>query len=144
MSAKAGVSGQQLDFSYGVAAGDYDNDGWPDIFVANTGKNTLYHNNGNGSFSDVTDASGLGTKPPGTLSVQAAWFDYDNDGLLDLVLSNYTIWRPDKDRRCQRGDVDVYCSPTDVSERSATPVPQLGRRQVQGRNGPVRIWSNCR
>ena len=119
MSAKAGVSGQQLDFSYGVAAGDYDNDGWPDIFVANTGKNTLYHNNGNGSFSDVTDASGLGTKPPETLSVQAAWFDYDNDGLLDLVLSNYTIWRPDKDRRCQRGDVDVYCSP-----RTYPSVPQ--------------------
>jgi enediyne biosynthesis protein E4 len=111
VTAKAGVSGRQLDFSYGVAIGDYDNDGWPDIFIANTGRNTLYHNNGNGSFSDVSDASGLGTKPPETLSVQAAWFDYDNDGLLDLVLSNYTIWSPDKDRRCQRGDVDVYCSP---------------------------------
>ena len=141
---KAGVSGQQLDFSYGVAVGDYDNDGRPDIFIANTGKNTLYHNNGNGAFSDVSDASGLGSKPPGTLSVQAAWFDYDNDGLLDLVLSNYTIWSPDKDRRCQRGDVDVYCSP-----RTYPSVPQrlyhnLGRRQVQRRNGPVRIWSNCR
>ena len=127
VTAKAGVAGQQLDFSYGVAIGDYDNDGRPDIFIANTGKNTLYHNKGNGSFSDVTDASGLGTKPPETLSVQAAWFDYDNDGLLDLVLSNYTIWSPDKDRRCQRGDVDVYCSP-----RTYPSVPQRLYRNLGG------------
>jgi len=108
---QAGVEGADLDFSYGVAAGDYDNDGWTDLFIANTGKNTLYRNNGNGTFSDVTGLSGLGSKPPETLSVQAAWFDYDNDGLLDLVLSNYTLWTPEKDRRCLRGTVDVYCSP---------------------------------
>ena len=108
---QAGVEGADLDFSYGVAAGDYDNDGWTDLFIANTGKNTLYHNNGNGTFSDVTGLSGLASKPPDTLSVQAAWFDYDNDGLLDLVLSNYTLWTPEKDRRCLRGTVDVYCSP---------------------------------
>jgi hypothetical protein len=119
MTAKAGVSGEHLDFGYGVAVGDYDNDGRPDIFIANTGRNTLYHNNGNGSFTDVTDTSGLGNKPPDTLSVQGAWFDYDNDGLLDLVLSNYTLWSPEKDRRCQRGDVDVYCSP-----RTYSSVPQ--------------------
>ena len=109
---KAGLSGRHLDFSYGVAMGDYDNDGWPDIFIANTGKNTLYHNNGNGTFTDVTDQSGLDAKPPETLSVQAAWFDYDNDGLLDLVVSNYTLWTPEKDRRCEKDGVDVYCSPT--------------------------------
>jgi enediyne biosynthesis protein E4 len=119
MTAKAGLSGEHLDFSYGVAIGDYDNDGWPDIFIANTGKNTLYHNNGNGTFTDRTAASGLDTKPADTLSVQAAWFDYDNDGLLDLVLSNYTHWTPGKDQRCQRGDVDVYCSP-----RTYPSVPQ--------------------
>ena len=108
---KAGVSGENLDFSYGVAAGDYDNDGWTDLFIANTGKNTLYHNNGNGTFTDVTAQSGLGSKPPGTLSVQAAWFDFDNDGLLDLVVSNYTVWTPEIDKRCSRGDVEIYCSP---------------------------------
>jgi hypothetical protein len=112
VTAKAGLAGEHLDFSYGVAAGDYDNDGWPDLFIANTGKNTLYRNNGRGAFTDVTEASGLGTKPPETLSVQGAWLDYDNDGLLDLALSNYTVWTPAKDRRCQRGDVDIYCSPT--------------------------------
>jgi enediyne biosynthesis protein E4 len=118
VTAKAGLVGKQLDFSYGVAVGDYDNDGWPDIFIANTGKNTLYHNNGNGTFTDVTDQSGL-VKPPETLSVQAAWFDYDNDGLLDLALSNYTLWTPEKDRRCARGDVEIYCSP-----RTYASVPQ--------------------
>jgi hypothetical protein len=116
---KAGLSGQHLDFSYGVAIGDYDNDGWPDIFIANTGKNTLYHNNGNGTFTDVTDQSGLAAKPPETLSVQGAWFDYDNDGLLDLVVANYTRWTPEKDRRCQREGLDVYCSP-----RTYVSVPQ--------------------
>lgn len=111
VTAKAGVAGEHLDFSYGVAVGDFDNDGRPDIFIANTGKNTLYHNNGNGTFTDVTDQSGLGTKPPNTLSVQAAWFDYDNDGLLDLILSNYTLWAPEKDQRCTMGDVETYCHP---------------------------------
>ena len=108
----AGVTGQDLDFSYGVVAGDYDNDGWTDLFIANTGKNTLYHNNGNRTFTDVTTGSGLDIKPPDTLSVQAAWFDYDNDGLLDLAVSNYTLWTPDSDRRCQRGSLEMYCSPT--------------------------------
>ena len=108
---KAGLTGKHLDFSYGVAAGDYDNDGATDLFIANTGKNTLYHNNGNGTFTDVTDGSGLDLKPKDTLSVQGAWFDYDNDGLLDLVLSNYTLWTPATDRRCLLRDVDAYCSP---------------------------------
>ena len=111
VTAKAGIAGEHLDFSYGVAVGDYDNDGFPDIFIANTGKNTLYHNNGNGTFTDVTDQSGLGAKPPKTLSVQAAWFDYDNDGLLDLVLSNYTLWTPEEDRRCTVREVESYCHP---------------------------------
>jgi enediyne biosynthesis protein E4 len=118
VTAKAGVAGEHLDYSYGVAVGDYDNDGFPDIFIANTGKNTLYHNDGNGTFTDVTDQSGLGSKPPNTLSVQAAWFDYDNDGLLDLILSNYTLWTPEKDRRCTVRGVEAYCSP-----KAYPPVP---------------------
>src|SRR5262249_53002714 len=51
VTARAGVAGEQLGYSYGVAVGDYDNDGYPDIFIANTGKNTLYHNNRNGTFA---------------------------------------------------------------------------------------------
>ena len=119
VTTKAGLAGESLGFSYGVAAADYDNDGWPDIFIANTGPNALYHNNGNGTFTDVTAVSGLDQKPANTLSVQAAWFDYDNDGLLDLIVSNYTIWTPQNDQRCMHLGVDAYCHP-----KMYPPVPQ--------------------
>jgi hypothetical protein len=107
----SGLLGETLGYSFGVAAGDYDNDGWTDVFIANAGRNTLYHNNQDGTFTDVTADSGLGVKPPDTLSVQAAWFDYDNDGLLDLVVSNYTVWTPESDQRCLREGADYYCHP---------------------------------
>jgi enediyne biosynthesis protein E4 len=70
-----------------------------------------YHNNGNGTFTDVTAASGIGGKPPDTLSVVAAWFDYDNDGLLDLIVDNYTTWTPQTDIRCTMGGAEYYCDP---------------------------------
>jgi dUTPase len=108
---KAGLAGADLGFSFGVAVGDYDNDGYPDLFICNAGRNALYHNNRDGTFADVTEASGIGGKPPNTLSVAAAWFDYDNDGLLDLVVSNYTLWTPQTDIRCAAEDGDRYCNP---------------------------------
>ena len=112
VSLHSGLAGEQLGYSLGAAAGDYDNDGWTDLFIANAGRNGLYRNNGDGTFRDVTAASGLAATPAGTLSVQAAWFDYDNDGRLDLMLSNYTIWTAETDRRCVRTDgVDFYCHP---------------------------------
>ncbi|WP_321476246.1 CRTAC1 family protein [uncultured Paludibaculum sp.] len=111
VTAKAGVTGSQLDFNFGVAVGDYDNDGYEDLFLCSIGKNALYRNNGNGTFTDVTAASGIGGKPPDTLSIAAAWFDYDNDGLLDLIVSNYTIWNPKSDARCMMSDLDYYCDP---------------------------------
>jgi enediyne biosynthesis protein E4 len=108
---RAGLTGAHLDFSFGVAAGDYDNDGFTDLFVANAGMNALYRNTGDGAFTDVTAGSGLDLKPPETLSVQAAWVDYDRDGLLDLVLSNYTFWTPEKDRVCKSLGEEIYCNP---------------------------------
>jgi hypothetical protein len=108
---KAGLAGENLGYSTGVAVGDYDNDGYEDLFVASAGRNTLYHNNGNGTFTDVTERSGIGAKPAGTLSIGAAWFDYDNDGLLDLVVSNYTLWTPQTDKRCSAAGVEYYCDP---------------------------------
>jgi len=108
---EAGLTGENLGYSFGVAVGDYDNDGYPDLFICNAGRNTLYHNNGDGTFSDVTESSGIGSKPPNTLSIQAAWFDYDNDGLLDLIVSNYTLWTPDTDIRCGRPGLESYCNP---------------------------------
>jgi hypothetical protein len=109
---RAGVAGEDLGFSYGVAAGDFDNDGWTDLFIANTGPNTLYRNRGDGTFANVSKDSGLDVKPKDTLSVQGAWFDYDNDGLLDLVVSNYTLWTAEKDQRCVREGRDYYCHPS--------------------------------
>jgi hypothetical protein len=108
---KAGLTGAGTDFAFGVASGDYDNDGYEDLFLCFAGKNHLYHNNGNGTFTDVTDAAGIGGKPDKTLSVVAAWFDYDNDGLLDLVVSNYTFWTPEIDIRCSLGEREFYCDP---------------------------------
>ena len=110
VTAKAGLTGAGLGFSFGVAVGDYDNDGNEDLFIANAGPNTLYHNNGDGTFTDVTANSGI-TKPLNLISVGAAWFDYDNDGLLDLVVTNYTYWTPQTDIECKLGAQPVYCEP---------------------------------
>jgi hypothetical protein len=111
VTARAGLAGEQLDFNFGVAVGDYDNDGYEDLFICSIGRNALYHNNGDGTFTDVTTASGIGGKPADTLSIAAAWFDYDNDGLLDLIVSNYTLWTPQTDARCMMSDKDYYCDP---------------------------------
>jgi len=110
VTAHAGLFGKDLGFSFGVAAGDYDNDGFEDLFICNAGPNTLYHNNGDGTFTDVTGRSGI-TKPKDVISVAAAWFDYDNDGKLDLIVSNYTVWTPQTDKICAINGREYYCHP---------------------------------
>jgi len=113
VTAKAGLEGKTLGFCFGVAVADYDNDGYDDIFICNAGENALYHNNGDGTFTDVTAGSGLDHKPENVLSVGAAWFDYDNDGLLDLIVTNYTAWTPETDKHCfMDTEHEEYCSPT--------------------------------
>jgi len=108
----AGLASGDSGYHIGAAAGDYDNDGDTDLFLANAGSNTLLRNNGDGTFTDVTAGSGI-SKPPNTLSVGAAWFDSDNDGLLDLVVSDYTIWTPETDYQCaDAAKREIYCSPT--------------------------------
>jgi len=111
VTARAGLTGAGLGYNFGVAVGDYDNDGYEDLFLCGAGRNTLYHNNGDGTFTDVTAASGIGGKPENTLSVAAAWFDYDRDGLLDLIVSDYTVWNPKLDYRCTMDSKDYYCDP---------------------------------
>jgi hypothetical protein len=110
---KAGVAGSG--YGMGVAVGDYDNDGWPDLFVANVTGNQLFHNNGDGTFTDVTARAGVeGAKLDGKKmwSAGAGWFDYNNDGLLDLFVVNYCKWEVNKDPYCTiGGGKRGYCHP---------------------------------
>jgi len=110
---KAGLAG--AGYGSGVAVGDYDNDGRPDIFLANVTGNQLFHNNGDGTFSDVTENAGVtGAKLDGKKmwSVGAGWFDYNNDGLLDLFVVNYCKWEVNKDPYCQlKTGVRGFCDP---------------------------------
>jgi hypothetical protein len=97
-------------YGMGVAVGDYDNDGFPDILVTCVGQNRLFHNTGNGTFVDATAASGLGKRLG--FSTSALWFDYDRDGLLDLFVCNYVKWSPERDVFCSLdGKQKSYCTP---------------------------------
>ena len=94
------TQGSGLDFScygMGVAIGDYDNDGLPDVFITAVGGNHLFHNEGGGKFKQVTTEAGVGGASDGW-STSAAWIDYDNDGKLDLFVCNYIRWSPELDR----------------------------------------------
>lgn len=119
VTAKAGVGAEGL-FGMGVAVGDYDNDGYPDLFVLGYGRCILYHNNGNGTFTDVTARAGV--ENAGRWASSAAWFDYDNDGRLDLVIANYIDWSPDRNFWC--GDhgpgMRSYCHPDDYNGEAPT------------------------
>ncbi|MCC6540270.1 MAG: CRTAC1 family protein [Bryobacterales bacterium] len=111
VTARAGFGAPNAGYALGAAAADFDNDGFTDLFIARDDANSLYRNRGDGTFEDVSATAGL-AKPAGTLSVQGAWIDYDRDGRLDLVVSNYTLWTRETDRRCVREDgVDFYCHP---------------------------------
>src|SRR5437867_2681165 len=124
VTAKAGVGVRG--YGMGAAVGDYDNDGYLDLFVTSFGSITLLHNNGDGTFSDVTRQAGVGD----TLwSTSAAFFDYDRDGYLDLFVARYVDFTPGANRQCSDpvGARD-YCSP-----RAYRPVPdRLFRNDGRG------------
>jgi enediyne biosynthesis protein E4 len=97
-------------YGMGVAVGDYNNDGFPDILVTCVGQNRLFKNTGKGTFLDVTKKSGLEGRQ--ALSTSALWFDYDRDGLLDLFVCNYVKWSPEHDVFCSLdGKHKSYCTP---------------------------------
>jgi enediyne biosynthesis protein E4 len=97
-------------YGMGVAVGDYNNDGFPDIFITCVGQSRLFRNTGKGTFVDVTKAAGLAGKQG--LSASALWFDYDRDGLLDLFVCNYVRWSAEHDVFCSLdGKNKSYCTP---------------------------------
>jgi len=97
-------------YGMGVAVGDYNNDGFPDIFISCVGQSRLFRNTGKGAFVDVTRSSGLAGRLG--LSTSAMWFDYDRDGLLDLFVCNYVRWSPEHDVFCSLdGTHKSYCTP---------------------------------
>ena len=110
-------------FGMGVAVGDYDNDGYDDLFVTAYGQSPLFRNNGDGTFTDVTQKAGL--LGPKEFSTSAAWVDYDKDGHLDLVVGNYVQWTR---------ETDLYCTLDGKSKSYCTPESYKGTS--------VRLWHN--
>jgi hypothetical protein len=111
---KAGLRG--VGYSMGVAAGDYDNDGFTDLYVTGVNHNQLLHNNGDGTFTDVTEKVGVVGMVPHlgkAWSVAAGWFDYNNDGLLDLFVVNYLNYNIKTATHCVQQGLPAYCSPVD-------------------------------
>ena len=108
---KAGLTGMPQDlYGMGAAVGDYDNDGFEDLYVTSYGGNTLYHNNGDGTFSDVTARAGVGASG---WSASAGFFDADNDGRLDLFVTRYVEWTFEPNRYCgeKKPGYRAYCHP---------------------------------
>jgi hypothetical protein len=118
---KAGLAVEM--YGMGVAVGDYNNDGYDDIFITALGQNHLFRNNGDGTFTDVTKQAGLWG--PSEFSASAAWVDYDRDGHLDLVVTNYVQWSP---------ETDIYCALDGKTKSYCTPESYKG--------ASVRVWHN--
>ena len=116
---KAGVGGEGH-YGQGVAVGDYDNDGYPDLYVTGYGRAILYHNNGDGTFTDVTAKAGVADE--GQWSTSAGWFDYNKDGWLDLVVTNYIEWTPKTNLWCgeRRPGYRSYCNPGNYKGQKTT------------------------
>jgi hypothetical protein len=105
---RAGLSAEM--YGMGVAVADYNNDGFPDVLITAVGQNRLFRNTGQGHFVDVTEQAGLGGRE--AFSTSAVWFDFDRDGLLDLLVCNYVKWSPERDVFCSvDGHRKSYCTP---------------------------------
>src|SRR5579864_44754 len=117
-------------FGFGVAVGDYDNDGFDDLFVSALGQSHLFHNNGNGTFTDVTKSAGMWG--PSEFSTSAAWVDYDRDGKLDLVVANYVQWTEQGDLYCTiDGSHKSYCTPESYKGTSVRVWHNLGNGRFE-------------
>src|SRR5207302_6912346 len=116
-------------YGVGCAVGDYDNDGHPDLYVTALGPNHLFHNNGDGTFTDVTRRAGVGDP---RFSSSAAWLDYDRDGLLDLFVCNYVQWSPEQNVFCSvDGKQRSYCTPEAYRGSTCCVFGSRGGRGIQ-------------
>ena len=109
---KAGLQG--IGYAMGVAAGDYDNDGFVDLYITGVNRNQLLHNNGDGTFTDVTEKAGVSGVIPRygkAWGANAGWLDYNNDGLLDLFVANYLNYDMKTAAHCMQAGIPAYCSP---------------------------------
>jgi len=106
VAGKAGVDRMRF-YGMGVAVGDFDNDGFPDLYVTGFPFSALFHNNGNGTFTDVSERAAV--KNAGKWAASAAWFDFDRDGYLDLVVTNYVDFSFDAPKKCEVNGMRSYC-----------------------------------
>ena len=121
-------------YGMGVAVGDYNNDGFPDILITCVGQNRLFRNTGQGHVRRCDAKSGLGGRQ--ALSTSALWFDFDRDGLLDLFVCNYVKWSAGARRFLQSGwETQVLLHAGSLSRRNLLAVSQSRRRHVRGRHG---------
>jgi hypothetical protein len=128
-------------FGLGVAVGDYDNDGYDDLFITALGQSHLFHNNGNGTFADVTKPAGLWG--PNEFSTSAAWVDYDRDGKLDLVVANYVQWSIQGDLFCTLdGKNKSYCTPESYKGSSARLWHNLGNGKFEDATQKAKFFDN--
>ena len=125
VTAQAGIVSNG-NYGQGVAVGDYDNDGHPDVYITNFGPDILYHNNGDGTFTDVTERAGVSDAALGS---SAAFFDFDNDGFLDLYVANYLNYRYEANPVCTEKNIRSYCHPRYFSGIA----PKLYRNLGDGR-----------
>ncbi len=107
VTARAGIDRLPF-YGMGVAAGDFDNDGYPDLYITGYPSSALFHNNGDGTFVNVTERAGVSN--PGMFGASAAWFDYDRDGKLDLFVANYAEFSFHGTQHCSYQGQATYCA----------------------------------
>ena len=110
VAAKAGIPRLPF-YGMGLAAGDFDNDGYPDLYVSGYPSGALFHNNRDGTFTDITASAGVANM--GQWGASAAWFDFDRDGLLDLFIANYVEFSYADRKKCEFAGEPAYCAQTE-------------------------------
>lgn len=138
---QAAVGAEGL-FGMGIAVGDFDNDGLEDLFIAGYHRSILYRNSGEGRFSDHTALAGVSNE--GRWGSSAAWFDYNRDGLLDLIIANYVDWTPEGNVRCGNPGKEyrAYCHPDAYSGQSPTLYLNLGQGRFEDVSDSSRLSRN--